>query len=347
MVAWEVTRSCPLACRHCRAAAKHGPYENELTTADCEKVIDAIVAFAKPVVILTGGEPMLREDIYHIARYGSDHGLRMVMATCGILLKEENCKKLIEAGIQRLSLSLDGASAESHDGMRGVPGSFDAVMAAMRTCKKTGLAFQVNTTVTKRNMDELQQIFDCARTQGAVSFHPFLLVPTGRGKDMASEVISGDDYERVLLWFYEHRLEPGMSLKPTCAPHYLRILHENEKAAGSAAPPSGRGPDSMTKGCLGGQGFVFISHTGDLQICGFLDKQAGNIRDAGFDLKGLWESSPLFLDVRNVSGYRGKCGRCEYRFVCGGCRARAYALTGDYLAEEPSCVYQPDQDSPD
>lgn len=341
IIAWEVTRSCPLKCLHCRAAAKRGPYGNELSTGECEKVIDAIVSFAKPVIILTGGEPMLRDDIYRIARYGADRGLRMVMATCGILLNDDNCKKLISAGIQRLSLSLDGASAKTHDGLRQVNGSFDAVLRAMELCRKNGLAFQVNTTVTKLNVHELQAIFDRAIQEGAVSFHPFLLVPTGRGKEMEDKVISAEEYEQVLEWFFKHSSDAAITVKPTCAPHYMRVLYQKGTRKDGGETGKRHGLDSMSKGCLGGQGFLFLSHTGDVQICGFLEKSGGNIRKNRYNMKDLWDSSRLFNRIRDIDSYKGKCGYCEYRFVCGGCRARAFSVSGDYLSEEPSCIYEP------
>jgi len=341
LIAWEVTRSCNLNCRHCRASAEKGPYTGELTTAQCESLLRNVARFAKPIIILTGGEPMLRPDIYHIAAFGTALGLRMVMAPCGKLLTEETCNKIKASGIQRISLSIDGASADTHDAFRRVPGAFDSVMKGIEAARVTGLEFQINTTVTKLNVEELPAIYDLVISLGAASFHPFLLVPTGRGKELSDQEIPPAEYERVLNWIYEHRSTAGMGLKPTCAPHYYRILREREHAAGRTVKPESHGLDAMTKGCLGGQGFAFISHVGQVQICGFLDAPAGNIKENGFDFQSVWERSPLFLEMRNLDGYHGKCGYCEYRRVCGGCRARAYATTGDYLAEEPYCVYEP------
>jgi heme b synthase len=341
LIAWEVTRSCNLNCRHCRAAAERGPYQGELSTEECEKVMQGVAAFAKPIIILTGGEPMLRPDIYHLAEYGNRLGLRMVMAPCGKLLTGETCGKLKAAGIQRISLSIDGATAESHDSFRRVDGAFESVMQGVAAARKAGLEFQINTTVTRLNVNGLPAIFDLAIKLGAVSFHPFLLVPTGRGRELADQEIPPEEYERVLNWIYEHRSEAGITLKPTCAPHYYRILRQRERAAGRAVKPETHGLDAMTKGCLGGQGFAFISHVGVIQICGFLDMPAGNIRESEYDFKTIWEQSPLFHEMRNLDGYHGRCGCCEYRRVCGGCRARAYAMDGDYLGEEPYCIYEP------
>ena len=341
LVAWEVTRSCNLNCRHCRAAAEKGPYTGELTTAECEQFLRNIASFAKPIVILTGGEPMLRPDIYHLARYGTGLGLRMVMAPCGNLLTSKTCQKIMAAGIRRISLSLDGASSQSHDAFRRVEGAFASVMQGIAAARASGLEFQINATVTRLTLHELPAIFDLALRLGAVSFHPFLLVPTGRGKDLADEEIPPAEYERVLNWIYEHRSQAGITLKPTCAPHYYRILRQREREAGRTVSRQTHGLDAMTKGCLGGQGFAFVSHVGHVQICGFLDVSAGNLREHGLDFKAIWENAPLFQEVRDLDGYRGRCGRCEYRSVCGGCRARAFATSGDYLAEEPYCVYEP------
>lgn len=341
LVAWEVTRSCGLRCLHCRASAQQGPYTGELTTAECERVLDGIAAFARPIVILTGGEPMLRDDIYHLAEYGTRLGLRMVMAPCGALLTEETCSALIKAGIRRISLSIDGADAQRHDRFRGVAGAFESVMRGIEAARSAGLEFQVNTTITKMNVDQLPAIFDLAASLGAVSFHPFMLVPTGRGSALADEGLTPSEYERVLNWIYDHRSLAGMSVKPTCAPHYYRILRQRERLAGRTVAPETHGLDAMTKGCLGGQGFAFISHRGIMQICGFLDLPAGDLRQAGFAVQPLWENSPLFRAVRDPDGYRGRCGKCDFRKVCGGCRARAFAATGDYLAEEPFCAYEP------
>lgn len=336
-----MTRSCTLNCRHCRAAAKFGPYENEYSTEECERVLRDVAGFAKPIVIMTGGEPMLRPDIYHLARFGTDVGLRMVMAPCGMLLTKETCTKLIDAGIQRISLSIDGATAESHDAFRRVGGAFDGVIRGAEAARAAGLEFQINTTVTKLNVEELPAIFDLAVSLDAVSFHPFLLVPTGRGEELAQYELQPAEYERVLNWIYEHRNTSSMTLKPTCAPHYYRILRQRSAKEERAVTPEGHGLDGMTKGCLGGQGFAFISHTGTVQICGFLDIPAGDLREADYSFREIWEESALLRRVRDLDGYHGRCGYCEYRRVCGGCRARAYAMNGDFLGEEPFCVYWP------
>ena len=224
LVAWEVTRRCNLSCRHCRAAANKGPYPGELSTEKCFEVIDEIAAMGKPIVILTGGDPMLRDNIYEIARYGTEKGLKMVMSPCGTLLNEENAGKLKDAGIERISISIDGACAETHDDFRRVPGAFDEAIKGIENAKKAGLEFQINTTVTKVNLAELPDILKLAIDLGAAAFHPFLLVPTGRGKELAAQELSPEQYEETLNWVYDQREVVPLHFKPTCAPHYYRIL---------------------------------------------------------------------------------------------------------------------------
>lgn len=344
LIAWEITRSCILHCRHCRAVANDGPYPGELSTEESRRVLDSIAARWQPIIILTGGEPLMRPDIWEIARYGTDLGLRMVMATCGTMITKNTVSAMKRTGIRRVSISLDGATATSHDTFRGMPGAFDKTLAGIAILKSGGIPFQVNTTITRHNLDELPDILDLTIKLGAAAFHPFLLVPTGRGSALAGEEISPVEYERVLNWFYDMQDQVSIPFKPTCAPHYHRILRQRDSAIGkSRQKPIGHPGQlqGLTKGCMGGQTFAFISHTGILQICGFLDLPCGDLRKVDYDFPKLWDESPVFREMRDWDKYHGKCGICEYRKVCGGCRARAFASTGDYLAEEPDCIYQP------
>lgn len=344
LIAWETTRRCLLSCRHCRASAANRSYDGELSTEEAFRLLDNIASFSKPIIILTGGEPMIREDIYEISEYGTALGLRMVMAPCGNLMDEKSVGRMIESGIQRISLSIDGANAGSHDDFRRVDGAFETVVRAARLAREGGLEFQVNTTVTRLNYRELDSILRLAAELGAVSYHPFLLVPTGRGKGMDEHLLSPREYEDVLTWIYEKSLELPIQIKPTCAPHYYRILRQKEREAGRPVTPETHGLNAMTKGCLGGQGFAFVSHRGRVQICGFLEEEAGDIRKTGMNFQTIWENSPLFLKMRNPEEYEGKCGACGYSRVCGGCRARAFAATGNYMAAEPYCLYEPGGD---
>jgi heme b synthase len=341
LVAWELTRACVLQCRHCRASASKVDSSNELTTEECLKILDSLATKGACIVILTGGEPLIRKDIFEIARYGTDKGLRMVLATCGTLLNEDMCLALIKAGVVRISVSIDGCTANRHDSFRGVSGAFEQLVYGIRAARRAGLEFQINTTVTKGNIDELQDIYNLALSLGAASFHPFLLVPVGRGREISNEIISAEEYEKTLNWMYDLHLKSVIPIKPTCAPHYYRILRERERMSGRGVTSETHGLDALTKGCLGGQGFAFISNTGEIQICGFLEKSAGNLRKNSFKFFDIWNNSDLLREIRDVSSYSGKCGYCEYNSVCGGCRARAFTLNNNYLGEEPQCSYVP------
>lgn len=339
MIAWEVTRSCNLNCIHCRAAAHRGPYPGEFSTEEALGLIDEIASFAAPVVILTGGEPLLREDVFDLARRGTDRGLRMVIAPNGTLVDAEAARRMKESGIQRASISLDGATEATHDRFRQVPGAFAGALRGIDFLKAAGLEFQINTTVTQGNHRELPAILDLAVRLGAAAHHIFLLVPTGRGKDLRDPAISAGDYEKILHWFYDQQEKVPLHLKATCAPHYYRILRQRAKAEGKKVNPETFGLEAMTRGCLGGIGFCFVSHVGDVQPCGYLEVRSGNVREKG--LREIWEDSPVFRQLRDFSAYKGRCGRCEYIRVCGGCRARALDQEGDFMAEEPLCTHQP------
>jgi heme b synthase len=339
LVAWEITRNCNLSCIHCRAAATMGPYSGELETSNCIRVLDQIAETGTPIVILTGGEPLLRPDIFEIARYGTDKGLRMVMAPNGTLIDGDSARKMAESGIRRISISLDGATAEKHDRFRGVEGAFEGALRGIGFAKEAGIEFQINTTITQANLEEISAIQELAVSLGAVAHHIFLLVPTGRGKYIADQAIDALQYEESLNWFYDQREKTPLQLKATCAPHYYRILRQRSKEEGKSVTFQTHGLDAVTRGCLGGTGFCFISHVGIVQPCGFLDLNCGDVTRTSF--KEIWEQSEVFTALRNTDNLKGKCGACEYNKVCGGCRARAYEATGDYLAEEPLCSYQP------
>ncbi|MFW6011185.1 MAG: heme b synthase [Desulfosalsimonas sp.] len=339
LVAWETTRNCNLSCVHCRAAATCGPYTGELDTKASHRLLDQISEVGKPIVILTGGEPLLRDDIFDIAAYGTKLGLRMVMAPNGTLITKKTAKQIADSGIQRISVSLDGSSAESHDGFRGVPGAFDAAISGIETAKKAGIEFQVNTTITRLNKDEIPKILALAESLGAAALHIFLLVPTGRGKYIIDQSITAQQYEDTLNWFYDQKKKTSLQLKATCAPHYYRILRQRARQEGKKVTFQTHGLDAVTRGCLGGTSFCFVSHRGIVQPCGFLDLNCGDVTRNSF--ADIWRDSEIFESLRDFDRLKGKCGLCEYKRVCGGCRARAYEATGDWLAEEPLCTYQP------
>ncbi len=351
LIAWEFTARCNLSCVHCRGASTDEEVPGELTTIESKRFIDEIAEMGNPILILSGGEPLVREDVYEIAEYGTNKGLRVVLATNGTLLDENMVNRLIESGIQRISVSIDGSTAESHDKFRGSEGSFDQALKGIKIIKDAGLEFQINTTITKRNLSEIPSIYEFAQQIGAVALHIFMLVPTGRGKEIENEEIPPEEYENVLNWFYDKQKTAKIQLKATCAPHYFRIMKQRSKQEGTTPPPamSGSGhPHSkshphgysaMTRGCLGGTSFCFVSSVGGVYTCGYLPEPAGNIKETSF--KDIWENATIFNDLRDPNNLKGKCGVCEYRFICSGCRARAYAATGDYLEEEPYCVYIP------
>ncbi len=339
LIAWEVTRSCNLACKHCRAEAHPEPYPGELSTAEAKALIDTFPQVGSPIIIFTGGEPTMREDVYELAAYARDRGLRCVMSPNGTRITPEVAQKIRDAGFQRCSISIDEADPSRHDEFRRMKGAFEASMQGIENLKRAGMEFQINTTVTRSNLASFKNMFKLCERIGAAAWHIFLLVPTGRGAEIEEEVISAEEYEEVLHWLYDFRKTTAMHLKATCAPHYYRIMRQRAREEGLSVTPDTFGMDAMTRGCLGGTGFCFISHTGQLQPCGYLNLDCGNVRETPFP--ELWRSTPWFLKFRDQEAYTGKCGPCEYHKVCGGCRARAYAMTGDPMAQEPLCSYQP------
>lgn len=325
VIAWEVTRRCPLSCRHCRAGAQNRHYDNELTTAECLRVLDSIAAFARPMIIWTGGEPMARPDILTLVRGATERGLRSVMAPCGTLVTRERLAQLKEAGITACSFSLDGSTAERHDAFRGEPGAFDNVTRAMEIANELAMPFQVNTTVSKLSQDDLPAIHTQAVKRGARMFDLFFLVPVGRGAELRDLALSPVEAERVIRWAFEMDRQGPIRVRETCAPQAVRIWHNLGQ------------PGSHPSGCMGGRGFVFISHTGVLQPCGFLDVPSGDLRAFDLDFECAYRASPVFNDLRQPDNYIGPCGSCDYRYDCGGCRARAYAATDNYMTSETTC----------
>ena len=339
IVAWEITRSCNLACAHCRAAAHCEPYPGELTLEECKDVIDDIASITDPILILTGGEPLMRADIWDIIDYAHEKGLHPVIGTNGTLIDDEVAEKIAAHGIPRVSVSLDFPTREGQDAFRGKDGAFDETLEGIRNLRAHGVGVQVNTTITKMNNALVDDMHDLALEVGAEAFHPFLLVPTGRGEDLVDVELTPDEYEEVLTWAYRCQKTSPMHFKPTDAPQYYRIIRQHAALEGIEVTPATYGMEAMTRGCLGGITFAFISHVGDVQPCGYFDMQLGNVKDRPFS--EIWTDSPVFADLRDYDKLRGKCGLCEFKRVCGGCRARALAATGDYLSEEPYCAYVP------
>lgn len=344
VIAWESTMACNLACIHCRACAQTEPAPDELTTDEMKALLDEVASFSSPIFIISGGEPLMRKDVFEVARYARERGLRVAMSPNGTLITEAVAREMATAGIARVSVSIDGPDASRHDAVRGVPGAFDAAMEGLAACRATGIGFQLNTTVMRQNLEDLSAIHQLAVNLGAEAWHVFMLVPTGRGK--VDDEITPVEYEGVLNWIYETALTSPVPIRVTCGPHFMRIVTTRRGKDGD--PPSLVRPkgmearehlDSSSRGCLAGNGYCFISHRGEVFPCGYLPLLAGNVRERSF--REIYQESELFRALRDSSRLEGKCGVCEFAKVCGGCRARAYSTTGNFLAEEPFCTYQP------
>lgn len=358
LIFWETTVGCNLRCIHCRRITIADTLmPQDLSTDEAFALIDDIASFARPILVLSGGEPLFRPDILRIARYATERGLIVALATNGTLVDRALAQAIKDAGVRRVSLSLDGAEAATHDLFRG-PGMFDRALAGLAHLRAVGLPVQINTTIARHNLHQLDQMLQLAKSLGAVALHLFLLVPVGCGQEIADEqMIMAAEYEAVLNWIYDREMEGGIELKATCAPHYFRIMRQRQAAErrqgivrerpASAArqqhagghPGGSPSMNSMTRGCLAGTGVCFISHRGEVFPCGYLPLAAGNIRQQSF--RAIWEDAPLFQELRDPGLLQGKCGLCEFKGVCGGCRARAYGMTGEYLGEEPFCIYEP------
>lgn len=356
LIFWETTAGCNLRCVHCRRITLADQLTpQDLTTAEAFRLIDEIAAIGKPVFVLSGGEPLFRPDIFEIARYATDAGLPVALATNGTLIDADVARRIKDSGVKRVSISFDGIDAATHDAFRGLPGSFEAAIRGFKALRDVGLPVQINTTVSKHNETQLEGMRELAKDLGAVGLHLFLLVPVGCGMEISDEqMISAQEYERVLNWLYDvEQSEPELQLKATCAPHYFRVMRvrraeDKRKGIYTELPAShhrqvhGHPNNQMhaaTKGCLAGTGVCFVSHRGEVFPCGYLPVEAGSVRREPFG--DIWQNSALFNELRNPDLLEGKCGVCQFKSLCSGCRARAYGITGNYLAEEPFCAYEP------
>ena len=309
---------------------------------ECFSVIDSILEVGNPIIILTGGEPLYRSDLFEIGKYAVSRGLRVVLGTNGTLITNDIAAKLNEVPISRVGVSLDFPTAELQDRFRGKSGAFAEAIAGIENTRRAGIDVQINSTITRMNAEYIDDLLNLALDLRAVAFHPFMLVPTGRGKDLADVELPAEEYERILNWIYDKQNELGdrIFFKPTDAPHYMRIaLQRNKERAHSTNATSTM--NRVTRGCLASTSFCFISNTGRVQGCGYLDVEAGNVRNESFFK--VWNNSPVFQQLRDLTNIKGKCGDCEFKRVCGGCRARAFEATGDYLQAEPYCIYQPNK----
>ncbi|KAB1190375.1 TIGR04053 family radical SAM/SPASM domain-containing protein [Haloferax sp. MBLA0076] len=334
---WEVTQACELACDHCRADAQPARHPDELTTSEGKRLLDQTREFGPgQLVVLSGGDPLARPDLVELIEYGTSRGLRMTLTPSGTSsLTPETVHRLSDAGVTRLAVSLDGATPSTHDTFRGENGSFEETVRAARAARDAGLPIQINTTVCAQTVDELPALRDLVDELDAVLWSVFFLVPVGRGRILES--ISPDRAESVMEWLSDVSKDAPFGVKTTEAPFYRRVAIQHRRDASGSPSSDGIG---RRLGITAGDGFAFVSHTGELYPSGFLPKSAGSVRDGG--LVERYRESELFQSLRDRDALRGKCGVCEYRHVCGGSRSRAYAHTDDPLASDPLCAYVPE-----
>jgi AdoMet-dependent heme synthase len=339
LVIWEVTQACDLACVHCRASAQSERHPHELTTEQGYRLLDEIRRFGEPLMVFTGGDPLKRPDLFNLVRHSVEIGLRTnVTPSATPLLTAEAIEGFKAAGVTRMALSLDGPDAASHDDFRGIPGTFERAMFALTHARDIGLDTQLQTTVTRRNMARLKEMAEIARQVRTKMWSLFFLIVTGRAAEQ--DDLSAAEYEQVFEFMYDLSKTAPFGIKTTEAMHYRRYVAQRIKAEhGVTENENAKGVAWRTAGVSDGKGFVFVSHTGEIFPSGFLPVSGGNVLQDS--LTSVYRDSPLFRTLRDTTQREGKCGICEYQKVCGGSRSRAYALTGDYLAEDPRCVYQP------
>lgn len=331
LVIWETTQACDLACRHCRASARPDRAPGELSNREARQMLDQVKAFGDPLMVFTGGDPLKRADLFDLLSYSVSIGLRTTVTPSATpLLTEAAVRGFKECGVARMAVSLDGSDAAAHDGFRGVAGSFDCTINALRAARSIGLESQVNTTVTRHNLASLARIAKLVGEEGAKLWSVFFLVVTGRAQ--LDDDLTAEEYEQVFEFLYETAKSSTFDIKTTEAQHYRRYVAQRRKADGSKA----RIP---SVGINDGRGFVFVSHTGEIFPSGFLEVSGGSLRTT--TLQDAYCDTGLFKMLRDSDSLEGKCGACEYRNLCGGSRSRAYALTGNYLESDPRCVYVP------
>ncbi len=353
LVFWETTAGCNLECTHCRRLeVSRELMRTDLTTEEGLGLIDRIAEVGRPVLVFSGGEPLLRPDIFELAGHAGTAGLPIALATNGTLIDAGLARRIAATGFDRVSISLDGADEATHDRFRGLPGSFAQSMAGLRHLRALGVPTQINCTVARHNRDQITALLQLAEREGAVAVHYFLLVPVGCGAQIADEqMLDMHEVEERLRLIDQLAHATALQIKPTCAPHYYRIIRQQARrrrsSPGASAdcghpvhPGHPAGPlHSLTRGCLAGTAVCFVSHEGEVFPCGYLPVSAGNVRRQDFG--AIWREAELFRELRDPGRLTGKCGACEFKLVCAGCRARAFYQFGDYLAEEPYCAYQP------
>ena len=352
IVIWELTRACQLKCLHCRAEAQYHRHPLELTFDEGKALIDDIYEMDNPMLVFTGGDPLMSPDVYDIADYAIKKGVRVSMTPSATPnVTKEAIQKAKEVGLARWAFSLDGPTADIHDHFRGTKGSFDLTIKAIQYLHELEIPIQINTVISRYNLDVLEEMAKLVEKLDCVLWSVFFLVPTGRGKE--TDMISPVEHEKVFQWLYQLSKRISFDIKTTAAQHYRRVVIQQKMRENKDSNQAIHYQDALMKGKTGqidglgrapkgvndGNGFVFISHIGDVYPSGLLPIKAGNVRTT--PLADIYRNSPIFQDLRNPDKYKGKCGVCEFRHVCGGSRSRAYAMTGDYMESEPFCVYIP------
>jgi AdoMet-dependent heme synthase len=362
---WETTQACDLACKHCRASAQPLAHPSQLTTAEATNLIDQIAEMQVPLFVFTGGDPLKRPDIFELIRHAADKGVHAALTPSATpLLTRDAIFRMKESGLSRLAVSLDGSYSDIHDAIRGVPGAWERTLEAIRWANEAGLPIQVHTVVSRLNIHDLDRLAVLLTEEKIVMWSFFFLVPVGRGK--TADLLTGEEFEEVFAKMWELTKRVPFAIKTTEAMHYRRYLIQQRLKEGrpttgvhddAGARPTagwtghpGTGSESKavgwaTKRVNDGRGFVFISHIGKVYPSGFLPVEGGDLHSD--TLAHIYQESPIFVKLRNSDLLHGKCGACEFRNICGGSRARAYAVTGDVLAEEPCCIYQPRGYHPD
>lgn len=326
LISWNTTNSCNLTCRHCyRDAGKKA--EKELTTAEGFDLINQVSEAGFKIIIFSGGEPLMRQDIFKLVRYARTQGLKAVLGTNGTLLNKEIATRLKEARVNTVGISLDSVQPAKHDGFRGLPGAWQASVKGMQYCREAGLPFQIHTTVMDWNQEDIEKLTDFAVERGAIAHHIFFLVPVGRAADIEVQSLKAIEYERLLKAIMKKQKEVRIEIKPTCAPQFIRVAAQMGVQT------------RFKRGCLAGIAYCIIGPEGEVRPCAYLDITVGNVREMPF--KVIWLENKVFQRLRTMD-YNGNCGTCKYKHCCGGCRARAYFYHGDYMGEEPWCLLSKD-----
>ncbi len=351
---WESTIKCNLHCAHCRRVEDDDAAGTDMTTAQAKDMIDQLADVGAeqnfmPIIVFSGGEPLCRSDLFEIIDHAGKRSIKLALATNGTLVDAAIAQKIKDSGITRVSVSLDGADANTHDKLRMLTGSFDQAVCGIKNLFEKQVPFQINITLTKNNAHQLEDIYELSKSLGAVAVHIFMLVPVGCGQTLAeTDMLTPEQYEEMLIKVAALDRRSDIEMKVTCGPHYERVMRQQGLHKTRVAPKKN---DSMaagkplhghaSKGCLAGLGVIFVAHNGDVFPCGYLPVNCGNILQQ--PLRDIWYNSKDLARMRDSNALEGKCGVCGYRQVCGGCRARAFSVEGNYMAQEPFCAYIPEE----